>query len=466
MTALPTAMSFVTQAWLARRFDRIGLGEYHATSLFIIVLTTIVLFGFPAGASQRIATLEEGDAARARPAKETSFALAGLFGIGLALAGFALWPYFARAFAVPVGPAPLVIALAMVGSVLLTFAQHVHLAELRMLSVAALAVTQPAGVALGIALTYVGLELDPATLAGIGFVAAGAASAGWLLADGLMPRAHRVELASIARRAVPASIALYPTVVTGWIDRAIIGVVVGPSALGAFVAASALVDAVQRFARGFSSFSVPAYARLAADPALARRVLESHLRVTAALFVLAGSVFIAAGSGMLSLIFGEGFGIAGTTLRLLAIALVPLGVALVVGSHAVGMDPLRASSRIIVLLIPMHLVVGTVLTALFSIAGTALANVVVWSIGALLYVSQAQRAHAALPWRPLLHIAGVAVPLAVASWYIGLQPVHWALRALASLLVAVPVVIVILIRDEERRLLSRLVIRGGVTGER
>lgn len=461
VSVAPIAASFVTQAWLARRFERVGLGEYHATGLFVAVLTTILLFGFPTAASQRIASLEERGSERVRLAKETTFAIAGLLGLVLAVLGLAAWPAFGRLFAITATPPGWLIAGAMLGGAISIFAVHMLLAELRMRTVTLLVLAQPAGVALGIVMTSAGAPLEAAHLAAIGFVASGAAAIAQLLGDGILPRPHADELRHLARSAAPATIVLYPTVLTGWVDRTIIGIVVGPSALGAYVAASALVDALQRVARGIGAFSVPAYARLAADPVGAQRVLESQLRITSAMFLLAGSVFIAAGSGMLSLIFGEGFGIAGTTLRLLAIALLPLGVSLVVASHVVGIDPLRASSRILVLLLPLHLVLGVVLTALFSIAGTALANLIVWSMGVLLYGAHARREHASLPWRPLMHIAGVGIPLFVASWYIGLQPIPWQLRATASLILAIPIVLVVIIREAERRVLRRVVSRAG-----
>src|SRR5438046_2441598 len=59
LTIATMAASFVSQIWLAREFGPAGLGEYAATSLFIIFIATLGSAGLPLATSQAIASYEE-----------------------------------------------------------------------------------------------------------------------------------------------------------------------------------------------------------------------------------------------------------------------------------------------------------------------------------------------------------------------------------------------------------------------
>lgn len=96
-------------------------------------------------------------------------------------------------------------------------------------------------------------------------------------------------------------------------------------------------------------------------------------------------------------------------------------------------------------------------TSLVHIAGTALANLIVWGLGALLYIADAQRRGAPLSSRTLLHIAGIGIPLFMASWIIGLTGLSWPVRALLAAVPGTLLVGTLLIQEPERRLVRRLV---------
>jgi O-antigen/teichoic acid export membrane protein len=458
MTIAPLAASLVVQAWLGREIGRSGLGEYHALALFVVVLTSVGILGAPSAASQRVASLYEDPGARAR-ATDTAFGVAGVTAVGLGLGATLLWPALAAAMHVGTPASAALAGAATSASVLSSFAVHLLLGRLDASGATVVVVSQPIGVAVGIVSGLTTGPLAGDALAAVGFISSGALAVALLLRSGARPAFALEEARHLIRRSVAATVVAYPAVITGWIDRAVIGALLGPSALGAFVAASTLVEAVQRLLRALASLGVPAYAHLSADPVGARRVLDSHLRIVAFALIVVGSVFIAAGNGILSLVFGEGFVIATTTLRLLAIALLPLGIASVIATHSIGAG--GGLGRMATLLAPAQLVLALVGTMIFHIAGTALANVILWFAGALAFARMARRRGAPVDARTLLRTAGLAAPLFVASWYIALQPVPWPARGLAALAIAAPIAAVVLIRDPEVRMARRLLDPAG-----
>lgn len=456
MTVGPLAASLVTQVWIGREFGRLGLGEYHAASLFVTVLTAILFFGFPTAVAQRVAALDEARDPRGRISADTALTLTLLLGSGVAVLGLVSWGPFARAFALRAEFPLVLVPSALLAAAIAGVAANTLLAKLKVRRTTLVILAQPIGVAVVIVGSYLGLPVSGVELALLGFVAAGLVGLFLWITEGARPRLDPAEAPRLLRGSLPATLWTYPSLVTGWVDRAIIGVILGPAALGAFVAASTLVEGIQRLTRGLATLGVPAYARLAGDIIGASRVLDSHLRLISATFILAGSAFIAAGSGMLSLLFGEGFAIATTTLRLLSIALLPLGVAIALASHGVGSNTSRNTGRILLLLLPTHLIVGSVATAIFHIAGTALANLVVWGIGSVLYVAEARRRGAPLRSRTLLHAAGIGIPLFMGAWIVGLSGLPWPLRGAIVLLPAFALVGAVLIGEPERRLIRRL----------
>lgn len=450
-------ISLFTQIWIARILGRAGLGEYHATTLFVSVITTLLFFGLPTAVAQRVSASEEFARAESSRVLGTGLTLAISVGLGIAACSFALAGPFGRLFGLPrLQPGEL--AIAAFAAAVSWYAANAFIAMFDLKRATLIAIAQPVGVVLAITSSLGGLNFEAPSLAAIGFVTSGALGLVLLANRGVRPCSDWRVVTDIIALAAPATRVTYPAQITSWLDRLAVGVLLGSPALGAFVAANTLVDATQRVAGGIGSIGVSAYARLSTDDVGAERVLDSHLRLLAAAFTVAGAVFIAAGPAMLALLFGSGFVIAATTLRFLAIAALPVVLAIALATHGVG-TRLSFPTGLLLLFVLMDVAVTAVATLFFHIAGTAAARVLVWTIGAALFARRAISAGAPVRPRTLLHIAAVAAPVFSASWILALRPMPWPLAAGLALFVAGPPVAVILIGTPERRLLRRVLRR-------
>lgn len=456
------AVSFVSHVWLARRFGPEGLGEYTATSVFLTVLTTLLLLGFPIAISERVASLHESRDTGEDEAMRGGLAVMLVLGTLASFAALASWNAFASV-ATLVGAAPAaLIAAAALGAVLQSFVISVLLARLEMALATAIVLVQPLTVVLGLAGSYQVSGISGSQLGAAGFLAGGIASAGVLLGRGILPSWPRQETRRIARATVASTTALYLMLLHSWIDRLIVVVIAGPAALGAFAVASFLSEAILRIPRNAGSFGVSAYARLAGDKAGVRRVLDSQIRIGSAFFITAAALFLSAGNALLAVIFGEGFEVATTTLRLLAISLVPTGVALALAASAIGTGRHRTLAAVLVALVPLQAVLGSVGARYFGIAGVALAGLALWSVAVLILTTRRQDQAARPGDGTLLRVVGVAAPVLVAALVIGTaSSLHWILRGSLSAGIALIVVSLVLVGPPERRILRRL---GGQLG--
>lgn len=452
MTVSAMLVSFIAQVALGRRYGPAGFGSYSATALFVTLVTTLLMIGIPT-AIARAVSAAHGSETEQRQQVATALSVAVVGAAAAFLISLLLWGPFTQvaAFAAP-APA-FATAVAAGGCVLLTCLSAILLGKLAMTWVTALVVIQPFAVIGGLALGQLGLEIGPSALAVAGFAASGLAAVFVAGALRVMPTRSIRDGAGLLREALPATAVLYSTSLSGWVDRAIVLLVVGSSALGAFVAASMLVEAALRAPRNLSTFAVPAYARLAGDEVGTRRVLDSHVRLLAVFFLVVGTVFISAGADILTAIFGPGFRIAGTTLRLLAMAMVPIGIALALVAEGTGTERTRRTSTWAWVFV-LQVILGTSLTLTFSIAGTALAQLVIWSVAVVLALRIGGRAVS--PWTTAV-IAGVCAPLWTVAWIVGTTTMWWPVRGVAVGLLALVLGARFLLHDPDRRVLAGLI---------
>lgn len=455
VTTAAMAASFVLQVWIARALGPLGLGEYHATSLLVMILATGTLFGLPVALTQRVAHLDERADARLSDAIGTGrvlgVALAVIAGLLAALA----WPAFSDLAGIE-SPAPTaLVGIAAASAAVQFVAVAILLGKLAYAALLVLVLAQPGAVTAGAVMVVVGAPLNGSTLAALGFVGAGIAGA-WQLSRLPAGRTDPSEAKHLFVHAVPAALITYGVVFAPWLERAVLLGLLGPAALGVFAAASSFPDATLRVIRAGSGFAVTVYARLIGDPVGSSRVLDSHIRLASAALIVAGAALVAAGPDLLTAVFGDAFGQAGTALRLLAIALLPMALGLALMTGTIGGGERRGPAVLLALIVPSQLLLVFIGTKLFSIAGTALAALILWTAAAAFQLTSARRSREMRP-ATALHIAGVAVPVWSLAWIIGVEVDPVIIRAAVAIVGSTIAVSLVLLGDAERRLMSRFV---------
>lgn len=455
LTASAMSASIVAQTLLARTAGASGLGEYHATTLFVIVVATLVTFGLPLASAQRSATREGAGGTSDHVAGAAAVVSLPLSALGALVAAVA-WTPVAERLGLQGAVGGAVVALAVVASVVHSVAVSLAIARLRMRLATWLVLAQPLAVGAGV-LAEPALGLSPSALAAIGYLVSGGAAGTWLIRSGIA-RPDRHEIGLLMRRSAGASAVLHTTLLANWGDRAIVALLAGPLALGNFAAASIAAEAIQRLPRSLGNFGVPAYARLQEDPAAVGRVLGSHVRLLAALFVAAGTFLVAAGPALLTAVLGQDFALARTTIRLLGMALLPNGIAVALASAAAGVDS-RGVGRVAMLVVLVHFVVATVATSLFSIAGTALAQLIVWSLVVVLYRSLMPDRIRPTLTRTLARISAVAAPSWTVAWMLGSSDLPAPIAGTSIALISGLAMALLVLSDDDRRLAA--LVAGG-----
>lgn len=443
---------------LARSYGPEGLGEYAATAVFVAVLTAVATFGAPYALSQRVAALDEtrdpGFADLVRAAATLAVVAATASG---AIAAVAWMPFAGIAGLVRPADVAVVVSAAF-GAVILHMVASFLIGHLRMSAATLLFVLQPVAVIAGV--TLLGPQrASGSTLAAIGFIAAALAALAVALAERAFPGPSGGELALLVRRSFPAAAVPYASVITTWMDRFIVGAIAGPTALGWWATASYLTEGVLRLPRAVGAFGVPAYARMTRDPIGVRRVMDSQVRLLLTFVLVAASVLVAAAPGVITAVYGEEFVLATTALRLLAISLLPAAIALSLTGGAVGTERLSRSLLVIAFVAPLQLIAGVALTSLFSIAGTALAQAITWTVAVGVLALRSSDRPAVLGGRGLLRVAALVIATAALS----LAAARFAdprLAAAAAGAVTLGACLVLLVGEPERRLLRQLLRSG------
>ncbi len=464
LTVAALVASFIVQAMLGRLFGPVGLGEYSATSLFLSVVTTLGFSGMPVAISQRLARREESGDPLAGETVEAAFSIALGFGAVSAVGAGLLWVPFANLAKLSHATWPALIAVSVPALILQYFVVNVLIARLRMGTAALLILTQPVAVGVGVASSYFGLFIDASTLAALGGVCTGLAAVGYLILRRIVPRPHVGETRELIARVLPGSAVLYITLLTNWTDRLLVAILIGPASLGAFAAASYFTEGILRLPRATGTFSIAAYARLADDLIGVQRILESHVRILAAFFLVSGSILIASARSVVTLVFGGGFAPATTTLQLLSMALLPMGISFALASSDVGTGAPRMTVRVTALIVLLQLVLGFIGISLFSIAGMALAELAVWLVALVVFVIECQRRRATVAARAVARVMGVAAPVFSLAMIVSRMPLFVAFQVALVGTVALGAIAIFILEEPERRLLRRLVFPAGRAG--
>lgn len=459
LTGSTIAASFISQVSLARRSGPDGIGEYAATTLFVVVLSTLTTLGAPYALAQQIAALEASrDPAVGLLVRAASSAALAL-GIGTAAIAALLWLSFASLVGLSQpSPLPLVVVAAF-GAVLTHMAAGVLLGELRMKTSTLLFLLQPTAV---IACIFVGIDgttVSPSSLGSIGFIAAGLGSIALGVHARARPALPRRELGLLIRRSVTATAMPYASELTAWLDRAVVGIVAGTTALGWWATATYLIEAILRLPRAIGAFGVPAYAHLTDDPTGVRRVLDSHVRLLVAFALISGSVIIAGAHGFITAIYGEDFVLATTALRLLGLGLPPAVITLALTSGSLSTERGTKRLRFVLASVPLQLVLSVLLTGLFSIAGTALAQLLTWSLVVAILSSRSEEVPPIMKGARLVRTIVLTIGLSLASLLLA-RALPWPAAAGTAGVIAT-VACLSLVGGPERRLLRQL-LRGRV----
>jgi hypothetical protein len=134
-------------------------------------------------------------------------------------------------------------------------------------------------------------------------------------------------------------------------------------------------------------------------------------------------------------------------------ATVPIGIALALVAEGTGTERTRRTSTWALVFV-LQVILGTSLTLAFSIAGTALAQLVIWSVAVVLALRLGGRAVA--PWTTAL-IAGVSAPLWTVAWIVGTTTLWWPVRGTAVGVLALAAGVLLLLRGPDRRVLAGLI---------
>lgn len=455
MTGVLLILSLFSQVWLARRFGPNGIGEYSATTLFLTVVSVISALGMPIVTTRRVASAEQ-ERQDIRPMIAAAMSITAVQAIGAAVIAWASWPLFSYVARIPVRDAAPLVPLAAAVLVLQYLGVSILMGRLRFTDVTLIAAVQPLAVMSCVALSYAEVRVDGVLMGVTGATATGLAGIAFLAVQRAMSLPHGAEVRSLMSEAIRGFGVVHVSLVASWIDRAVAAFVAGPAGLGAFAVASSATESALRISRTTGTFGVAAYARLRADPVGALRVLDSHVRLGASVFLVMGASVASGGGGLLALIFGPGFVPAVTTLQLLGVALLPMGLTYIVTSRAAGAVGLTLSARSTIALVIVQATASLVGALLFSIAGIALASVLVWTLALIVHTQASVKAGelaAIVIARPIL----VSVPVLAIALMLGRAPLPLFVQLSVGTSIAVAASLAFLITRPEWRLIRRLV---------
>lgn len=456
MTVVSAAL-FVAQVGVGRRFGLDGLGEYTATSLAIYLTSIVVLFALPLTANRAVGNLlEHGDnegGTRTAGNGLTLVLALGALGAVLLAAVWAAWA--ARFFEGAVAPA--VVAAAVVGSALLSYGTQIQQAHLRISAAGLIVIAQPLAVVAALGWDTVAPGVRPGDMAAAGFLLGGAAGATGLWMSGIRPQLDDREIRQLLRGAVSITPVVYTNVLSIWVDRLVVSVLLGPVALGTYQAAGALVEGSLRLLRGAGAFFISAYGRAAArsdeHTDLLRRL---NVRAWSAYAAVMAGGLIAGADGIVTTLYGRGFANADDPLRLLAVAMVPTAVSLTLLTAGAGLE-LRSALLIARLAIPAQVALGIAGAATFGVAGVAVAQVAVTIPVAAAQLYWSRDAELA----PTATVGGRIALLAMLVPLIGsaasLLPVVWPVRVALGGAGSAAIALLLVLGPQERVLVRRLV---------
>lgn len=436
--ALTAAASII----VARSYGPTGYAIFVFTGLVVLVGSLVAGAGLPLAVSRHVGALEAGDEVRRLVASTLKVgALAGACVGGVV--SLAL-PIVEQWFGLEVGRGlawalPCAVALAVVSDV----GQCVYYGLLRPHASLVITATGPLATIGYVLIARAGAPLPLWGAIVTSQVVSGLVAVAALRRDRLLSRGAPLTAVSVLAGDM-ASAAAYTTFSTlgAWVDRFIVGTVLGPGALGGYTSATLLVQAALRGPLSVAYLLIPASRRSddAADvgtngqAAVVRDALDPLLLTAFGIFAGATTApLVIAAPEVLGLIFGSGFAFAATTLRILA----PLAV---VSALSVPLLAALTGSRrdtrvpaVIAAALVARILLILALTTWWGIEGAAAATVFAELVVLVLSVVVARRSGLLVRTGVLAAPAamtGVAVAGGLLMVYLGLPPLLVAAAAL------------------------------------
>lgn len=451
------AASVLAQLGLARRFGPPGLGEYVATTLVVITASTVAVSSLPFAAAQRIGRLMEGpEEERAAATALTGLALAVSCSIAVAvLIGF-LWAPIVRVLNLGPNAAP-----AWTVGMAITFAGALHFvpltfqARFAMRTSGLITLTQPVAVVLAIAWDTLAPGLQPSTIAAFGYVAGGSAGAVALLLmrRGSLSRGEIRPLLSQSMRSMPM---LYSSVVSTWVDRLVISVLLGPVALGMYQAALSLLEVPLRIPRSLAPFLSSAYARISVDHS--SRLPEAiviHARLWAVFAAIAGAGLVASVDGLVPTLFGPGLAPASEPARVMAVGLAPAILGLVLITVGTGGAYPNLGLVVFRIAAPLQVIALVLLAFRFGILGAAVASILTVLVTFVCYIWLWPASRSTL-LKHLVAPLAISVAAVLIGAFVSTLGAHWTLRGVGAAAAAATLAIPVLLGPSERRIVWEL----------
>lgn len=460
VTVLLVGASFIAQVGIARRFGLLGLGEYTATALVVFIAAVVFASGVPLATSRVMgAALEARDEATARDSAATGFAVAIALSFLASAVVWSSWDWLMEALGVD-GRVPAAAAFAAtLAAGALHYVPSVFQARLQMATVGLISIAQPTAVIAALLADRAYPGIAPATMAVIGYVAGGAVSIIAFIAAGFRPYIVRDQVIALVRMG-PAALPLsYANVFAAWTDRLLVSVILGPVGLGIYQGAFAVVDGALRLPRAAASFLVLAYARVSTGrPEELDRMLRLHVRIWVAYAAVLAAGLIAGADGIVTTVFGFGWGDAAAPLGIMAVALAPGMVVLSVATAATGRGAMRVPLYAAATTVPLQVIFMLVLATRFGVIGAASAYLLVTLSGLAGYWWWGHKRRIVTgEVRLSLTLGHAAAAAAIAAALMAL-PLPWPVRMGLAALVAAGVSLRLL--GSEERVVLRTLVQG------
>lgn len=449
--------SFIAQVGVARRFGPPGLGEYAGTTLVVVFASLVAISALPLAASEAVARhLELGEREASRTVAFTGFALSLASSAVVAIVTWMAWGPIADLLQLREPVPALAIALAIASTGALHYVPLTFLARLDARTPGLITIAQPFAVVAALGWDTFAPGVRPGVMAVLGYASGGAVAAVAFLLSNPRPRVGRAALAHLVRQTLRSLPLLYANVISAWVDRLLVSLLLGPAALGTYQAAAALTEGVLRLPRNLSAFLISAYARITAGHA--ERLAEAmrvHAQLSIAFASVLAAALLAGADGITTTLFGPGLAAASAPLRVLTAALPPGVLALSLSSAATGAATTFGLS-VSRYAIPLQVALLVVLTPRFGVLGAAIAHVAAIAatfVGYLWLWRQERPTVSAALWRSLaVGLAAVAIAAAVAS-----LELPWVVRSVAAALLVAALVSRTLVGAEERAAIRGLV---------
>lgn len=443
-TVATTTLTSLTSIVVARAGGPNDYAVFVAANMVIFVTSVVAMLGMPLALAKHVAQDEQaGDETRLR---EKSSSAINLAIIGSAIVGFVLMGGigllerqldldFGEGFAIAL---PILLVLAVVSDA----GSAIYSGLLRPWPVVAISTSGPAFM-LGYVLYWRTVSDVPlwgaiATSYGV----SGVVALVFLLSDRILRLRLRLDdLRTLRTDLLPMASYTYFTTFSTWGDRAVVGLLLGPTSMGWYTAAVVVVQVALRLPTHVAYLLVPMSARLG-EAHDRHTLLRRGAIETFGLFAAMAAVGIAvAPTAIITLMFGSGFAPGADALLIMTPSLLAAAVTVPFLSTLTGSDRNRLTMYLLLLTTVGRLLLLIVLTAAWGLAGTAIATVTSDILLAVLCASLGPRIGHQVPFgvlaKPLV-IGVLAVAIGIAARRIGVPDLA---SAVIGASVFVPVIV-------------------------